>query len=299
MSSWALARSFFTHSSPTKSRAFPRLPATVSLVLAGCVVNAALEPAAGANARPTTPWRSDFSAHFAAAPSTTTGFESAVGRACGDDMVLVAGRYCPYVEQTCLRWLDPSPLPFARCAEYVSPTQCLASRIPMRFCVDRYEYTPAGARLPLNFVSFVKARAICEQLGKRLCSEEEWNFACEGEEGRPYPYGFSRQPICNQDHYDLYERDPRDPHRQALRDLREPSTARPQCVSPFGVYNMVGNLDEPVRRGTGKAPFSNALKGGWWMPARNRCRPGTTAHGDFYEGIQVGVRCCADALMER
>ena len=41
--------------------------------------------------------------------------------------------------------------------------------------------------------------------------------------------------------------------------------------------------------------FHNALKGGWWMAARNRCRPATTAHDDYYKDIQIGVRCCADA----
>ena len=40
-------------------------------------------------------------------------------------------------------------------------------------------------------------------------------------------------------------------------------------------------------------PFRNALKGGWWMPARNRCRPSTTAHDDYYNDIQVGTRCCS------
>jgi len=38
------------------------------------------------------------------------------------------------------------------------------------------------------------------------------------------------------------------------------------------------------------------LKGGWWMPARNRCRPATTAHDDYYKDIQVGTRCCAAPL---
>jgi formylglycine-generating enzyme required for sulfatase activity len=111
---------------------------------------------------------------------------------------------------------------------------------------------------------------------------------------RPYPYGFTREPKCNQDHDDLYEKNP---HRQILADRREPADARPECVSPFGVYDMTGNMDEPVQReGAAHAPpFSNALKGGWWMPARNRCRPATTAHDDYYKDIQVGVRCCSGA----
>jgi len=213
----------------------------------------------------------------------------AATRRCASEMVLVEGQYCPSVEQHCLRWLDDPKVPFARCAVYEQPSRCLSSRKAMQFCIDRYEYTAPGARLPLNFSSFAKATALCARLNKRVCSEEEWNFACEGEAMRPYPYGFERQPVCNQDRYDLYEDGE---HRRVLRDLREPSTSRPACVSPFGAFNMTGNLDEPVRHG-GAGAFNNALKGGWWMPSQNRCRFATTAHDDYYQGIQVGVRCCS------
>jgi len=162
------------------------------------------------------------------------------------------------------------------------------------FCIDRYEYTAPGDDLPLNYASFQKATSVCEGLGKRVCTESEWNFACEGEEMRPYPYGFSREATCNQDRTDLYEPNP---HYQILADRREPAAARPGCVSPFGVYNMAGNMDEPVlREGSAHVePYRNALKGGWWMAARNRCRPATTAHDDYYKDIQVGVRCCSGA----
>ncbi|HEX3774119.1 MAG TPA: SUMF1/EgtB/PvdO family nonheme iron enzyme [Polyangiaceae bacterium] len=214
--------------------------------------------------------------------------------ACPRDMVLVEGEYCTDVLQTCNRWLDDESLPFARCAEYQSPARCVGARVKQRFCIDRYEYTAPGDSLPLNYQSFEKASTVCTDLGKRICTESEWNFACEGEDMRPYPYGFSREAVCNQDRSDLYEPNP---HYQVLADRREPATARPECVSPFGVYNMAGNMDEPVRR-EGSAhvePYRNALKGGWWMAARNRCRPATTAHDDNYKDIQVGVRCCAAA----
>lgn len=213
-------------------------------------------------------------------------------RKCPEGMTLIEGSYCPLVQERCTRWLDDPKLPFARCAVFANPTECLSERVPMTFCMDRYEYTPEGARLPQNHASFTIASRVCLHLHKRVCTEREWNFACEGEEMWPYPYGFERQPLCNQDRLDLYTDNP---FRRILRDLREPSTERPACVSPFGIYNMVGNLDEPVLREPASPPFSSALKGGWWMPTRNRCRPATTAHDDYYSGIQVGIRCCADA----
>ena len=213
---------------------------------------------------------------------------------CPRDMVLVEGQYCTATFQSCARWLDDEHLPFARCNEFHNPSRCIGTRVPLRFCIDRYEYTAPGEDLPLNYQSFQKSSAVCASLGKRLCTESEWTFACEGEEMRPYPYGFVRAPKCNQDRSDLYEVNP---HRQILADRRERADARPECVSPFGVYNMAGNMDESVLR-EGKDhidPFRNALKGGWWMAARNRCRPATTAHDDYYKDIQVGTRCCAAA----
>ena len=228
-----------------------------------------------------------------APPASARPVEADASGACPSDMVLVEGEYCTDVAQTCVRWLDDEILPFARCAEYQSPARCVGTRVKQRFCIDRYEYTAPGETLPFNYASFDKASALCSSLGKRICSESEWNFACEGEEMRPYPYGFSRQATCNQDRTDLYAPNP---HYQVLADRREPAAARPGCVSPFGVYNMAGNMDEPVlREGSAVEPYRNALKGGWWMAARNRCRPATTAHDDYYKDIQVGVRCCAGA----
>lgn len=212
--------------------------------------------------------------------------------ACAADMVLVEGAYCTDVLQSCARWLDDEALPFARCSEFRAPSRCIGKRVMLRFCMDRYEYTAPGTELPISHQSFQRSSALCESLGKRLCTESEWTFACEGEEMRPYPYGFAREAKCNQDRSDLYEPNP---HRQILADRRERADARPDCVSPFGVYNLAGNMDESVLR-EGKehiSPFRNALKGGWWMAARNRCRPATTAHDDYYNDLQVGTRCCS------
>lgn len=220
--------------------------------------------------------------------------EIAAPSACPAEMVLVEGSYCTDVRQDCSRWLDDAALPFARCAEYSRKSRCVGKRVPLRFCMDRREYTPPGERLPQNYSSFEIASQTCQALGKRICTDSEWNFACEGEDMLPYPYGYDRKPVCNQDRSDLFEKNPR---MQVLADRREPADARPECKSPFGVENMAGNLDEPVAREgfENNQPFRNALKGGWWMPARNRCRPATTAHDDFYKGIQIGVRCCDEA----
>jgi sulfatase modifying factor 1 len=225
---------------------------------------------------------------------TPVAVPAPVPPSCPAEMALVEGSYCSDVRQDCNRWLDDESLPFARCAEYSPRSRCVGKRVSMRFCIDRLEYTPPGEKLPQNQASFDIASKTCEGLGKRVCTDNEWTFACEGEDMLPYPYGYERRPVCNQDVTHLFEKNP---HMQVLRDLREPADSHPECKSPFGVLNMTGNMDEPTaREGFEKnQPFRNALKGGWWMPSRNRCRPATTAHDDYFKDIQIGVRCCEAA----
>jgi len=103
----------------------------------------------------------------------------------------------------------------------------------------------------------------------------------------PYPYGWRRDSsACNIDRTDLGGPE------EKLTDHRALITAFPRCVSPFGVHNMVGNVDEWVTRPTAVAPNRSILRGGWWLPGRNRCRAFTMGHLESYASKQVGFRCC-------
>lgn len=208
---------------------------------------------------------------------------------CPAEMALVEGDYCPNVELHCRKYLDPEGrYQQFRCAEY-GPSTCKSKqRRHLRFCIDKHEYVPQGETLPANHKSFTHAEKLCTAEGKRVCRESEWNFACEGEEMRPYPYGFARDAsACNADRADLFEKD------GSLRDLREPPGAHPRCASPFGVLDLSGNLEEFVamdRRG----PAQPAMKGSYWQPGRNFCRAAQTAHDRYYNGTETGFRCCAE-----
>lgn len=225
----------------------------------------------------------------AGAPSAQGGD----GGACPTGMVLVEGSYCTKVSQTCLRWLDP-PGPYRdyRCAEYKKPAECVGPREKKRFCIDKEEYVPPGETLPLANQSWTTAGEVCEKLGRRLCLESEWQFACEGEEMHPYPYGngFVRDgSACNIDRANLGK------PNGGLADLRAPISDYPRCLSPFGVHDMSGNIEEWATQDDGKPPERSTMKGAWWLPGKNTCRARTVGHGEIYRGKQVGVRCCRDA----
>jgi hypothetical protein len=205
---------------------------------------------------------------------------------CPAGMVPVEGEYCPKVEHRCAVWLDP-PGRFRRCQRYEKPARCLVPRKALHFCIERDEHVSLDARLPVNRKSFLDAGRICADAGRRLCKESEWNFACEGEELRPYPYGWERDSsACNADHLLLAA------GGRMLRDLRSGPGAFPRCASPFGVLDMSGNLEELVARDD--RPSWPALKGAHWLPGRNHCRARQTIHGRGYAGIETGFRCCSD-----
>jgi formylglycine-generating enzyme required for sulfatase activity len=241
-------------------------------------------------------------------------------------MELVAGNYCPLVEQRCVEhhteWgrakaqvdrqraagEDAKTTASERCLRYAAPSKCLSrERRPMRFCIDRYEWPNEKGALPLHLVSWYDAAAACEGAGKRLCSADEFNFACEGEEMLPYTYGYERDASkCNIDK--PYIKREKNPKRYAecmedeickaeiaRLDQREPAGSRPGCVSPFGVHDMNGNVNEWVVRPFMRAPERSGLKSGWWGPIRARCRPMTTFHKESDYGYEVGFRCCKDA----
>lgn len=213
---------------------------------------------------------------------------------CPQDMILVEGRHCLEVDQPCLTWMeDPAQFPFARCAVFAPEPRCKSERVHMRFCIDRLEAAD-DTGMPVADVSWNQAAAACKSKGKRLCKEREWMFACEGEQMSPYPYGLARDATaCNFEKETLVD-------KGQLIDFRQPVSSNPRCLSPFGVQNMVGNIDEwivlekPHWTNYGQKMMSG-LKGGWWGPLRNRCRPVTLDHDEYFHELQTGFRCCADA----
>jgi sulfatase modifying factor 1 len=216
--------------------------------------------------------------------------------ACPTGMVLVEGEYCPDVEQTCLEWMDPPTSRYAhfRCKRYAKPAVCKVPKVHRRYCIDATERVEEGTKLPRHFMSWTSSKALCESEGARLCRESEWVFACEGEEMRPYPYGWERDTTaCNTDITEGIGKVGR------LNDLRSEVGSHAKCASPFGVQDLAGNVEEWTQAdgpGQGsKMGWKEVLKGSWWIPSRHACRQFQVGHNDVYNGGETGARCCKDA----
>ncbi|NBW06451.1 MAG: hypothetical protein EBR82_00315 [Caulobacteraceae bacterium] len=216
--------------------------------------------------------------------------------------------YIGYLQDTtCTSWIN-TEFP-ARCAHFNRDAwlkiTAKLNRKSMDFCMDVYEWPNRQGVDPLVYVDYYDAVNACTALGKRLCTEDEWTFACEGEEGRPYPYGYDRDAAaCNIDRGwiqpDVTKLVGNGSSTKTQAELRrlwqgEPSGARATCVSPFGIQDMTGNVDEITEnsRGTG---YKSILKGGYWSVVRNRCRPSTRVHNEWFRYYQLGFRCCSAPL---
>lgn len=242
-------------------------------------------------------------------PATTDAREGTRGP-CPTGMVHVQGRMKVAAlldelqMQACTDWIDRKwP---ERCGAYdrdkwLSLSKGLPTQA-MDVCIDRFEFPNRKGEWPVILVSWYEARDACKAEGKRLCTEDEWTFACEGEEATPYPNGYVRdaEACVNDRPWKAFKAEmlaPRDNERAMLELDRLwqglPSGARPLCKSKAGVYDLTGNVDEWTRSSVpGERP--STLKGGYWGPVRTRCRPATKKHDESHTFYQQGFRCCAD-----
>ncbi len=174
----------------------------------------------------------------------------------------------------------------------------------LRFRMDTFEAAVRdGAavsgqhEIPALRVSWFEAKAACEAAGKRLCTEEEWVGACQGAravddngngeladdmiEGTAYPYGdFHDRGRCWDD-------------REGPEFRPVYTGEHPGCVTPTGIYDLTGNVEEWV----GATPESAALLGGAWDTSEDhaRCYRRNDSFGAGYASVRTGFRCCAAA----
>jgi formylglycine-generating enzyme required for sulfatase activity len=231
-------------------------------------------------------------------------------------MLEIDGSYCTDLMHRCLRGgkghtgeVAEEPEPFYCDAYQVGFAKCLGREEPKHFCIDEFEYPNQFGSIPIVMVSWYEARRLCELQGKRLCGDDEWTLACEGQERFPYPYGWTRdRTACNIDHLWLQPNDGLLANRTAppakiqaeidRLSKRVPSGSMPRCRSPYNVMDMTGNVDEwAVNVTLNGKPYQSTFKGGHWVSgARNRCRPVTVSHDETTVYYAEGFRCCGTAL---
>lgn len=254
--------------------------------------------------------------------SNTPAEEEQTDLVCPNGMIHVRGKYNLDIDPNplhyktvdvlqkfaCKKWLNKKPEYRDRCAEYdrdkwLSIASTLQTK-PMDYCIDKYEGGAKKGEFPIVMITYYEAESLCKNQGKDLCDEEQWEFACEGEESVPLGYGYTRDPsVCVIDrgwiafHANaLFPRDTKVAGAEIARLWKgEASGSMPNCKSPFGVYDMTGNVDEIVRA-TRPSKYKLALHGGAWTNVRNRCRAATRSHDEGFACYQASYRCCSSVL---
>jgi hypothetical protein len=222
---------------------------------------------------------------------------------CPSDMRLVHGVHEDQVSHLCI---DPRRGPKdTHCFGYWSDfTIAEGPSTKIDVCMDQFESPNVRGAKPFVMRSFEDAEKWCTQRSKRVCSEEEWELACEGGDYRPLAYGWAvNKSICNSDKgwkaFDAAKLYPTttETSRRELERLWQgaPSGSYRACVSPFGVHDLMGNVEEWVSSRRGRR-YPGVLRGGFWAKPWTGCRGANDAHEPSFRFYETGFRCCAEPL---
>ncbi len=163
---------------------------------------------------------------------------------------------------------------------------------------------------PVVCVSWQDILAYCDWAGKRLPTEAEWEKAARGTDGRIFPWGNELdEGRCNATNYIHAAKN--EQHTSSIDNY-------PNGKSPYGCYDMVGNVWEIVRdwldigdglKGTyySVAPYQNpsgptygdihVMRGGAFSTHIANCRCAFRIGPDSDTPFdRVGFRCARDAM---
>ena len=152
---------------------------------------------------------------------------------------------------------------------------------------------PGKERHPVNCVDAVQAEAYCAFVSKRLPSEDEWDYAARGDDGRKYPWkeGPPGAQVC----WNGEGNEAGKGNRQGTCPVGQ----LPAGASPFGVLDMAGNVWEwtssaycPYDKRDCGDPRRVIRGGGWnnlvpeYVRAQDRSKEAVKVRND-----NIGLRC--------
>jgi formylglycine-generating enzyme required for sulfatase activity len=130
-------------------------------------------------------------------------------------------------------WMDRYPVTDAQFAEFVRAAGYLSdsyasSVLRQNFLKHFVDGQPPDGMQdhPVVYVSYDDAKAYAEWAGKRLPTEEEWQYAAGSVDGRTYPWGDELRHGCY----------------NSTRTGTTAVDAHPAGASPFGIEDLIGNV---------------------------------------------------------
>jgi formylglycine-generating enzyme required for sulfatase activity len=179
------------------------------------------------------------------------------------------------------------------------------TNVKYRECVNAGGCTPSGSsrrdnpafdNYPVAVISWTQADAYCAWAGKRLPAEAEWEYAASGPENFTWPWGNQFSPSLS---------------AASAPDV-QPVGSYPDGASPFGMFDMAGNVTEWVKDAYDQnfyadSPASNPLNEAKIATRVYRGGSYGNTDGAFYTtsrryaksssfaDVDIGFRCAQDA----
>ena len=194
-------------------------------------------------------------------------------------------------------WIDQTEVTNGMYAKCVQSGACQLPKNRSSHTHSSYYGFTSFSIYPVIYVDWNQAKAYCEWVGSRLPSEAEWEKAAVGSDGRTYPWGETIDSTYA--NYNLL-----------LGDTVKAGSYK-KGASPYGVYDMAGNVSEWVADWYGSTYYQSSpavnptgpafgeqrvIRGGSWGSSDTDVR---SMKRDFNYpnayGNAIGFRCASSS----